>query len=251
MARLIGLPAKIFVPGIVDASVVSAISTEGASITIVEADYDETVRRAAEDAARPDAELVQDTSWPGYEQTPQWIVDGYSTLFAEIDAQLTSVGETGPNVLAVPIGVGSLAQAAVTHYRSHNRNGTTTALIGAEPDTAACVQRSLSRSEISSVPTGATIMAGLNCGTPSTLAWPYLRNGLDATMTVTDGESRTAAADLARLGVSSGPCGAAALAAVRGLCSAHAERARTTLRLDSTSTVVLLSTEAHQGHPDA
>ncbi|QGK69586.1 diaminopropionate ammonia-lyase [Allosaccharopolyspora coralli] len=246
MARLIGLPAKIFVPAVVDAPAVHAIRDEGASVTVLEADYDETVRHAAADAARPDAVLVQDTSWPGYETTPQWIVDGYSTLFAEIDVQLASVDETGPNALAVPVGVGSLAQAAVTHYRSQNRTGIPTALIGVEPDTAACVQHSLSRSEITSVGTGATIMAGLNCGTPSTLAWPYLRHGLDAAMTVTDGESRAAVTDLAGLGVSSGPCGAAALAAVRTLFSDEAEQIRATLGLDNTSTVALLSTEGHR-----
>ena len=30
-------------------------------------------------------------------------------------------------------------------------------------------------------------MAGLNCGRPSSLGWPYLRDGLDAAVAVTDG----------------------------------------------------------------
>ena len=35
---------------------------------------------AARAADRPDAALVQDVAWPGYEEVPGWIVDGYATL---------------------------------------------------------------------------------------------------------------------------------------------------------------------------
>jgi len=64
------------------------------------------------------AALVQDTAWPGYERVPGWIVEGYSTLFGELDAQLSASGAGSPALVAVPVGVGSLAQAAVAHYRS-------------------------------------------------------------------------------------------------------------------------------------
>ena len=43
----------------------------------------------------------------------QWIVDGYGTLFAEIDEQL---GKRTIHLVAVPTGVGSLLQAALQHY---------------------------------------------------------------------------------------------------------------------------------------
>ena len=47
---------------------------------------------AARSAAGPDELLVQDTSWPGYEEVPRWIVEGYMTLFAEADEQLAAAG---------------------------------------------------------------------------------------------------------------------------------------------------------------
>ena len=95
-----------------------------------------------------------------------------------------------------------------------------------------------------SVPTGDTVMAGLNCGTPSSLAWPYLYGGLDAAVAVPDAASLRAADDLAGLGVSSGPCGAASLAGLRALLTgAGAEERRTALGLGPDSVVVLLSTE--------
>src|ERR1035441_10529197 len=163
----------------------------------------------------------QDTAWPGYEQVPGWIADGYSTLFTEIDAQLAQVRASGPGLVVIPVGVGSLAQAAVTHYRSRpdgsGPRGSAAALLSVEPESAACVLASLVKDELVSVPTGTTVMAGLNCGTPSLLAWPRLRGGLDAALAVTDAESVAAAHGLAPCGVPAGPCGAASLA---GACVA-------------------------------
>lgn len=113
-----------------------------------------------------------------------------------------------------------------------------------EPETAACVLASLAAGTPVSVTTGDTVMAGLNCGTPSSLAWPYLYGGLDAAVAVPDAASVRAAADLAGLGVSSGPCGAAPLAGLRTvLTGAGAEERRRALGLDAASVVVLLSTE--------
>jgi diaminopropionate ammonia-lyase len=119
-----------------------------------------------------------------------------------------------------------------------------------EPDTAACVLASLGRREPVSVPTGTTAMAGLNCGTPSSLAWPFLRDGLDAAVAVTDADSARAARDLAVAGVSSGPCGAASLAGARAaLTGEGAAGRRTALAVGPASTVVLLSTEGSAANP--
>jgi diaminopropionate ammonia-lyase len=146
-----------------------------------------------------------------------------------------------PDLVAVPVGVGSLAQAVVAHYRrpavSHP------ALLSVEPRTAACVLNSLTAGAPVSVSTGATVMAGLKCGTVSALAWPVLRDGCDAAVSVTDTAALQAVSDLDRLGVSSGPSGAAALAGVRAAL-AIANR-RIALRIDNTSTVLLLNTEGN------
>jgi diaminopropionate ammonia-lyase len=250
MARLLGQRARVFVPQGVHRRAVAAIAAEQAEVIEVSGPYDEAVRRAARAAAAPDTVLVQDTSWPGYEQIPGWIVEGYSTLCAEIDEQLAAAGAgKGPGLVAVPVGVGSLAQAVVTHYRSRPA-GRAPALLSVEPAAAACVLESLTRGEPVSVTTGETTMAGLNCGTPSSIAWPYLRGGLDAAVAVTDDDSARAAARLAELGVSSGPCGAAALAGLRAVLSGPAsEERRTALGLDATSVVVLLSTEGTNADP--
>ncbi|GAA4592479.1 diaminopropionate ammonia-lyase [Planotetraspora phitsanulokensis] len=248
MARVWGHSAHVFVPDGVHESAMSAIHAEGALIERVRGSYDEAVRQAARSADEPDAVLVQDMAWPGYEKIPGWIVEGYSTLFAEIDAQMGGVGS--PDLVVVPAGVGSLAQAAVTHYRSRPVSRPAPAVLTVEPDTAACVLASLTAGEPVEVETGTTTMAGLNCGTVSSLAWPYLRDGLDAAVAVTDAACAAAARTLRSLGVPCGPCGAASLAGVRAALTGtgDAER-RAALAAGPDTVVVLLSTEGATANP--
>ncbi len=249
VARLLGQRAHILVPDGVHPDAVSAIAAEGAEVTMVTGSYDEAVRQAAHAAARPDAVLIQDTAWPGYEQIPGWIVEGYATLCAEVDEQLTAASAGPPGLVVIPVGVGSLAQAVVSHYRSRPA-GRPAALLAVEPEAASWVVESLTRGEPVSVTTRETIMAGLNCGTPSSLAWPVLRSGLDAAITVTDAESARAATGLAAAGVDAGPCGAAPLAGLRAALTGDAAGPRrAALGLGPAATVVLLSTEGSAANP--
>ena len=250
MARLLGQRAHVFVPTGVHPTAIAAIAAEGAQVTEITGTYDDAVRLAAKAAREPDAELVQDAGWPGYEEVPGWIVDGYSTLFAEVDEQLAEAGAAaGPALVAIPAGVGSLAQAAITHYRSRPVSALTS-LLTVEPGSAAGILASLVRGELGTVATGETIMSGLNCGTPSRLAWPYLRDGLDAAVAVANSEAAVAARDLAGNGIPAGPCGGAALAGVRAaLAGEGAQARRAALALDAGATVVLLSTEGSAANP--
>ena len=236
MASLLDLAATVFVPAVITHAAAEAIAAEGADVVHTDAGYDSAVAMAAGFAAEdPDRELVQDTAWDGYTQVPAWIVEGYDTMLDEVDEQL---GGT-PDMVAVPVGVGSLAQSVVSHYR---RPGLLhPALLSVEPDTAACVLESLIAGSPRSVSTGSTVMAGLNCGTVSSSAWPVLRDGCDAAVAVTDSAAIRAVSDLGDLGVSSGPSGAATLAGVRAAFATSERRAA--LSMKTASTVVLLSTE--------
>ena len=219
-ARQLGLPARVYLPKGVPDVVIDRIKAEGALLTVVDADYDGAVMAARADvdataSGGAGGMLIQDTAWDGYEQVPSWIVAGYETLFAEIDAQLAAAGAAwfggaGAGLISVPVGVGSLAQAAVAHYRRSGLPGQRRPLLlSVEPDTAACVLRSLADGALASVPTAGTVMNGLNCGTPSSIAWPYLRDGLDAAIAVSDADARVAVAALSAAGVAAGPSGAA------------------------------------------
>jgi diaminopropionate ammonia-lyase len=239
MAALLGLPARIYVPAGTTDETVDAITTEGAEVVKTDLIYDEVVWGAASSTAgHPEDLLIQDTAWQGYEQIPEWIVEGYGTLFGEIGMQLM---ERAVHLVAVPTGVGSLVQAALQYYRNPVREQQP-AIITVEPVMAACVTVSLAAGRRVSVDTSTpTIMAGLNCGTISTIAWPAIRDGLDASVTVTDDDARSAMYRLNELGVPAGPCGGSALAGVRAALSDPDRRAA--LGISEQSAVVLISTD--------
>ena len=143
-------------------------------------------------------------------------------------------------------------QAALEHYRRPDLR-LRPAVLAVEPTRAACVTRSLAAGELANVDTSVpTIMAGLNCGTVSAIAWPAIRAGLDAGISVTDEQAQAAVAELSALGVEAGACGAASLAGVR--VALEDEQRRHDLGITADSVVVLLSTEAggvpQQSEPD-
>ncbi len=57
-----------------------------------------------------------------------------------------------------------------------------------------------------------SIMAGLNCGRPSIVAWPIVSQGIDAFIAIPDERAREAMRALARAGIVAGETGAAGLA---------------------------------------
>ncbi|HEY4728603.1 MAG TPA: pyridoxal-phosphate dependent enzyme, partial [Actinomycetes bacterium] len=134
--------------------------------------------------------------------------------------------------------------AAVRHWRRQGLEKPPR-LLGVEPLAAACVLRSLRAGRIVTVPgPHDSIMAGLNCGTPSLEAWPLLRAGLDAVVAVADERARQAMRDLAAAGIVAGETGAASLA---GLAEATggpaAGRLRDALDLGAGTRVLLVCTE--------
>lgn len=242
MAKVLALEAHIFVPKSVDENYRSQISAEGAHVHVVNGDYDRAVQEAAQAAnAAEGGLLVQDTAFPGYEKIPAWIVEGYSTMLNEVDAQLADLG-LQCTVMVTPVGVGSLAQAVAQHCKSRPRP---ISVVAAEPDTAACLYQSLKAGKSVSIKTSTTIMDGMCCGTLSVTAWDHLRKLVDASITVSCYESHCAVQHLASQSVAAGPCGGATLAALRRLASTQ----QTTVPLNKDAVVVLLSTEGPRSYP--
>lgn len=250
MARLVGIRSVVFVPSTVTSAAKRAIESEGATVRELDLPYDDVVTAAAEAASADPAMLhVQDTAWPGYHDVPQWIVDGYETLCAEASEQLAAAGAARVDLVAVPVGVGSLAQAVVRHFRSAPGivGGRAASVLSVEPELAPTLIDSLEAGEPTSVPTGPTIMLGMNCGTLSEIAWPVLRDGVDAAVTVSEDAAAQAVHDLQRLGLDAGPCGASSLAGVRALRAAEGDGETDALPADAV--VLLLSTEGLAANP--
>jgi len=211
MARLLGLDAHIFVPADMAPARKAAIAGEGAGVTVVDGTYDDAVARSAEEADERTL-VISDTSWPGYEDVPRRVIEGYSTIFWEVEDEIRRRGEPGPNLVAVQIGVGALAAAVVRHYRRPDA-APRALILGVEPTRAACVLASMEEGRIVQVPgPHDSIMSGLNCGLPSAIAWPLVSRGIDAFVAIEDERAREGMRALAGEGIVAGECGAAGLA---------------------------------------
>jgi diaminopropionate ammonia-lyase len=194
MARHFGLEATVFVPADMIAARRAAIAAEGAQVEIVDGTYDEAVERAAAAGGL----VIQDTAWPGYEAIPEWVIEGYGTIGAEIGAE--------PDAVALQIGVGSFAAAMVRRFAGAR-------IVGVEPLRAACALASIEAGEPVEVPgPHDSVMAGLNCGRVSPVAWPVISRGIEAFCTASDDRAREAVRLLARDGIEAGESGAAGLA---------------------------------------
>lgn len=212
-----GLRARIFLPDRSVAARREAIAGEGAEVVVVDGGYDEAVAAAAAAGREPGTLEVADVGDSG---PAHWVIDGYATLFGEIDREF--------DLMLVPVGVGSLAAAAA-------RFGAQIGLpvVGVEPVNAACLTAALAAGHPIRIPTPGTAMAGLDAAEVSAAAWPSLRYGIHGTIAVEDAESHQAMRDLARAGLAIGESGAAPLAGLRAIAP----------DLDANTRVLLIATE--------
>lgn len=230
MAKILGLTAHIFVPQDMVAARIAMLREEGAEVTVVAGGYDEAV---AASAALADGThlVISDTSWPGYAEVPAWVIDGYGTLTQEIVEQIAERGLSRPTVVAAQIGVGAFAAAVVRAFASDGAR-----VVGVEPTQADCVIAAVEAGELVRIPDPQeSIMAGLNCGTGSPVAWPEVSGGMTHFATVEDADAEEAMRLLAEDDIVSGESGAAGLA---GLLAFRDE-----LQLTADDHVLLVSTE--------
>jgi diaminopropionate ammonia-lyase len=242
-AGQIGCQCVIFVHESVSEARVSAIERHGAKVRRVAGNYDDAVRRAADEARLNNWCLVSDTSYAGYTDVPRDVMQGYRVMVEEAVRALPA-GQV-PTHTFVQVGVGALAGAVCAHlWEKWGPNRPR--FITVEPIQAACLQRSIiSLQPVPIEGTLDTIMAGLACGEVSLLAWQILARGVDFAMTVGDElaiSSMRVLAD-AMYGdplIISGESGAVGLA---GLLSASRPDIARLIQLGPDSRVLLFGTE--------
>ena len=189
--------------------------------------------------------MVQDTSWEGYEDVPLHIMQGYTTMGYEIVQQLQGVR---PTHVFLQAGVGAMAGAVAAFLADYYKADKPIITI-VEPEKADCIFKTAKADDgrLHNV-TGAldSIMAGLCCGEPCSLAWDMLRRYADNFASMPD---EFAAYGMRVLGnplsgdtaIVSGESGAAGLGfALLGRSDAHAN---SLLQLDESSVVLCISTE--------
>ncbi|KAI1169878.1 pyridoxal-phosphate dependent enzyme family protein [Nemania sp. FL0916] len=248
-ARYMNLPVRVYVPGFMDQETQDLIEGEGAEVVVGEGSYDDLIPIVYEEAEdKKETLLILDVSFKGYSDIPKYFVQGYGTMLAEADQQVleTTGGNQAATHAIVPVGAGSVAEAVTAHYKAPGR-ASKARVLAVEPATAACLHESMKAGKSVTITTQETIMNGLNCGTLSTTAWPALKAGVDASIVITDSEAHAAVEELKKAKIDAGPCGAAALAALRKVCADS--DAKKQLGLDKDAVVVLYCTEGSREYP--
>ena len=160
---------------------IDAIKGFGAEVTVVDGNYDDAVRQAAEDAEKNGWYVVSDTSWEGYEEIPTWIMQGYTSILLEAQEQFAGLGIVKPTHVIVQAGVGALAASVVGFYSALFPNDPPIFIV-VEPDKAACIYESIAAGDGKCHAVKGdldTIMAGLACGEPSPIAFDILKDNAD------------------------------------------------------------------------
>jgi diaminopropionate ammonia-lyase len=226
------------------------IRAHGAMCEITEWNYDDTVRYCNELAEKNGYVMVQDTSWPGYEDIPTWIMQGYMTMAYEAYLDLEKQNKK-PTHIFLQAGVGSLSSAVTGFFSSVYANDKPIITI-VEPDKAACLFNTAKADDGKLHPvTGEmnTIMAGLACGEPVTVGWPVLNANAENFLSVPDD---AAAHGMRVLGnplkgderIISGESGAATAGVVSQIMTREELKdIKKNLKLDENSIVLCFSTE--------
>ena len=185
-AQLAGKKSVVFVPRDTTQNRIIAIEKEGAKVIKIDGNYDETCAHAEKISLKENWQLVQDTAWDNYEHIPAQIMAGYLTHFQELENSLHTLPKAKIDIVFLQAGVGSWAGSAIWYYLKRygiNRPK----LVIVEPQEAAGILASFEANKRQN-PIGnyETIMAGLNCGIPSSTAWEIIKNGADAAIKIKD-----------------------------------------------------------------
>lgn len=181
-ASRLGFKSVIYVHEKTSQARIRAIESNGARVVVIQGTYDDAVRQVNEDAQQNGWQVISDTSWPGYEDVPRWVMQGYTTMFSEAQEQLAAQGIIQPSHVLVQAGVGSLAAATIGFYAQLLGPGRPRSIV-VEPDKAACLFLSAEIGDGKPYSFSGdldTIMAGLACGDPNPQAWRVLWDTADA-----------------------------------------------------------------------
>jgi len=154
----------------------------GAEIRRITGSYDDSVRICTETAAHEGWTVVSDTAWEGYEAIPLSVMQGYTTMIGEA----LDVLPQPPTHIFLQAGVGGMA-AAVAAYSSQRLGSRMPKIVVVEPERAACLFASARVGRLVTIPHGEpTVMAMLECATPSPLGFEVLTALADGYVTLTE-----------------------------------------------------------------
>ena len=226
------------------------IRSHGAECTITELNYNDCVRMAFEKAKENDWITVQDTSWEGYTEIPEAIMQGYTTLAIEALEQMQEL-DVLPTHIFLQAGVGCFAGAMLGFFMSVYGEKCPKFVI-VEPDAANCYYVSACANDGNPHNVDGdllTLMAGLACGEPNLNSWEML---LDYPVAFASCADDVAATGMRVLGapikgdqpITSGESGAVPIGFLHWLMQdEEGQETKKQLELNEDSTVFCISTE--------
>lgn len=170
-AKLFGVKAVIVMPDTTPLIKVNRTKSYGAEVILHGNVYDDACNHALKLAEEKGYTFVH----PFDDET---VATGQGSIAMEIFKELPTV-----DIILVPIGGGGLACGVSTLAKLLNPNIT---VIGVEPAGANCMQESLKKGEVVSLPSVSTIADGTAVKTPGTNIFPYIQKNIDDIITVDD-----------------------------------------------------------------
>ncbi|MDF3836867.1 diaminopropionate ammonia-lyase [Cupriavidus basilensis] len=243
-AQRFGCQCVIYIHATVSEGRKQAIEHYGAQVVRTSGNYDDSVRQAAEDAARLGRFVVSDTSYEGYMDVPKDVMQGYAVMADEALQQLPA-GQV-PTHVFLQGGVGGLAAAVCAHFWEQ-LGASRPRFVVVEPDKAACLYESTRAGKPVAVHGDLdTVMAGLACGEVSLLAWEILHPGAHAFLTIDDESALETVRLLAAGCYGDAPlvAGESAVAGLAGCLGALGDaQVRAQLGLDASSRILVFGSE--------
>jgi len=185
-ARSARQKAVIFVPKNTVKSRIKNIKKYRGEVIVVDGDYDQAVATAREESKKQGYVLVQDSSWEGYTEIPKYIAAGYKTMMTEMEDQLHPPKSPLIDFVFLQCGNGTWASSVIAYYRIKYPRKMPT-FISVEPAECDSLLESFKQKKLTKTKKSQeTLMAGLNCGTPSLLAWNILKDGIDVFLSIPD-----------------------------------------------------------------
>lgn len=249
-AQLLNQRSLVFMPKNTSSSRVEAIEELGGEVTVTDLNYDDTVRYASNIAYENNWPVMQDTSWDGYENIPLKIMQGYSAIISEINAQLKDDFNELTHVF-LQAGVGSFAGSMAASL-IQSMDNTDIKIVIVEPDKAACLYKSAVHESGNPQTVDGnleTMMAGLSCGEPSTQGWSILKDTAEAFIHCSDDISAKGMKILGRptgndMKIISGESGSVTAGALHEIMTnSEFKNVKEQLELNEKSRVLLINTE--------
>ncbi len=180
-AKSYGVKATIVMPTTTPLMKVNRTKSYGAEVVLYGDVYDEACEKAYELAAEQGYTFIHPFD-------DLRVATGQGTIAMEIFKELPLV-----DYILVPIGGGGLATGVSSLAKMLNPK---IKVIGVEPAGANCLQESIKKGEVVTLPSVSTIADGTAVKTPGSKLFPYLKENLDDIITVEDQELVVAFLDM-------------------------------------------------------